>query len=548
MEEKIIVKNTCIEINNYHMGDCITLEKVFRIYDMITHSFYYVGMYYDEDQEKLYVPRGIDIWFLEKVFDCKAYIEKNKYNDFDRYNDIRMKQLPRDEDQLKATRFMVGSGEYMETCTKSQLQLNLNTGKGKTYCSIATMAYLGIKSVVITDAVSILQQWRASILEKTNLLPKNIYYIDGSNGINYILNKSRKELETIKVFLISHGTIQSYATQYGWASIGKLFEHMRVGLKFYDEAHKNFSNMLMIDFYTTVYKTYYITATPERSNEDENKIYQLAFKNVLCIDLFHKDQDPHTKYIAIRYNSRPSPVTVSNCKGKYGLDRNKYIDYIITNENFQKMAVVTINLALKLAPRPDQKILIYIGTNNAITYFKEFFLSVFPMFANDVGIFTSIQSKEEKNNALKYKKFILSTTKSTGTAIDIKGLKVTIVLAEPFKSPVLARQTLGRTRDKDTFYLDIVDKGFLYCNRYYLSKRDIFNKYAESTEIVEISDDELNYRYNNILKVMHRNAYIAQGNHDISNTNLNINQMQSMTQNTNNMICPFMIKPFTIGE
>lgn len=539
MKEKIVVKNTCIEINDYHLGDCITLEKVFRIYDMITHSFYYIGMYYDEEQEKLYVPRGIDIWFLEKLFDCKAYIEKNMYNEFDKYNDIRVKVLPRDEDQLKATRFMVGSGEYLETATKSQLQLNLNTGKGKTYCSIATIAYTGIKSVIITDAVSILQQWKMSILEKTNLLPKNIYYIDGSRGVNYILSKSKKELEIIKVFLISHGTIQSYAASNGWESIGKLFKHMRVGLKFYDEAHKNFANMLMIDFYTTVYKTYYITATPERSDEDENKIYQLSFKNVLCIDLFHKDMDPHTKYIAIRYNSRPTPPIVSSCKGKYGLDRNKYVDYIVTNENFQKMAVVVIKLALKLAPAPNEKILIYIGTNNAINYFKEFFLSTFPMFANDVGIFTSIQPKEEKQKALKTKKFILSTTKSTGTAIDIKGLKVTIVLAEPFKSPVLARQTLGRTRDKNTFYLDIVDKGFLYCNKYYLSKRDIFNKYAESTEIVEISDDELNTRYNNILKVMYGNTYIATGNYVISNSQNNI---------ANNLIHPFTIKPFTVGE
>ena len=48
------------------------------------------------------------------------------------------------------------------------------------------------------------------------------------------------------------------------------------------------------------------------------------------------------------------------------------------------------------------------------------------------------------------KRIILSTVKSCGAAVDIKGLKLTILLAEPFKSEVQTIQTFGRTRDKDT--------------------------------------------------------------------------------------------------
>ena len=167
--DKIVVKNTCIVINNYEFNDCIKLENQFRIYDMITHSYYYIGLYYDKENKKLYLPRGLDIWYVEKLLNEKAYVERNQYNNFDKYDDIRMKFLPRDEDQLKATRFMTGSGEYLETATKSQLQLNLNTGKGKTYCSIATMSYLGIKSVVITDSVSVLRQWKYNLIYKYDI-------------------------------------------------------------------------------------------------------------------------------------------------------------------------------------------------------------------------------------------------------------------------------------------------------------------------------------------------------------------------------------------
>lgn len=497
--DKVIVKNTCIIINDYNFNDCINLEKQFRIYDPLTHSVHYTGIYYDENTKKLYLPRGIDIWYVEKLLNCKATVERNMYNPFDRYDDIKMKFLPRNEDQQKAIRFMVGLGEYMETATKSQLQLNLNTGKGKTYCSIATMAYLGIKSIVITDAVSILKQWRLNILEYTNMSPNSIYYIDGSKSIMYLLSKTEKELARIKVFLVSHATLQTYASSNGWEAVGELFKHIRVGLKFYDEAHKNFTNMLMIDFFTTVYKTYYITATPERSSIYEDRIYQLCFKNILSIDLFHKDIDPHTNYIAIRYSSKPSPVDISECRNSYGLDRNKYTDYAVNNETFRKMALVVLDIALKLAPEQNQKILIYIGTNKAIDIFRDFLISMFPKIADDIGVFTSIRSKEERDQALSCKKIILSTTKSTGTAIDIRGLKVTIVLAEPFKSNVLTKQTLGRTRDPNTYYIDVVDKGFYYCNQYFLSKKPLFAKYAVSTQLVEVSDEVLERKYMELL-------------------------------------------------
>lgn len=526
--DKIVVKNTCIVINDYDFNDCVNLEKQFRVYDALTHTVHYVGVYYDKDNRRLYLPRGVDIWYVEKLLNCKATIERNKYNQFDRYDDMMIKFLPRDEDQKKAIRFMVGIGEYMQTATKSQLQLNLNTGKGKTYCSIASMAYLGIKSIIITDAVSILKQWRKNIIEYTNIYPNSIYYIDGSRSITYLMSKTPKELQRIKVFLVSHATLQTYASTNGWEAVGELFKHIRVGLKFYDEAHKNFANMLMIDFFTTVYKTYYITATPERSSMYEDRIYQLCFKNVLSIDLFHQDTDPHTNYIAIRYNSRPTPTDVSSCKNSYGLDRNKYTDYIITNENFKKMSLVVLDIALKLAPEPNQKILMYIGTNKSIDAFRDYLISMFPGIVGDIGVFTSTRTKLERSQALNNKKIILSTTKSTGTAIDIKGLKVTVVLAEPFKSNVLAKQTLGRTRDKDTYYIDLVDKGFYYCNQYFLSKKPLFNKFAISTQLVEVSDVELESKYNKLMEE-------------------SFGGYQPVAKTQPVMVAPFTIRPFIIA-
>ena len=505
---KIIVKNTCIIVNDYSFGDSPKLEHFFAIYEPVTHSYRYVGIYYSPDTKKLYLPRGMDIWYLENLLDCSAYVEKNQYNKYDTYNDIKMKMLPKDEDQIEALKFAVGKGKYYKTTTKSQLSINLNTGKGKTYVTIGAISILGIKSIVITYAKTILEQWKTRILEYTNISPKEIFSIDGSGSIYRLLTKSEKEIKEIKVFLVTHSTIQSYCNNAGWESLNDLFSHLKIGLKLYDEAHTNFENMCMIDFFTNIYKSYYLTATPARSQIDENRIYQTAFKNTLSIDLFHEDTDPHTHYIAFRYYSRPDAQVISNCKNKYGLDRNKYTNYIVDNMNFRKMSCVIIDFVFRnIIKSPYDKILIYIGTNQAITVFYNWLVSIFPWTRGNVGIFTSMVSDADKEFALS-RQIILTTTKSAGAAIDIKGLKCTIVLAEPFKSEVLARQTLGRTRDDDTYYIEIVDRSFSYCNKFYLDKRRIFNIYALDSRLVDISDQNLIDLYNKLVKVTTQNSNV----------------------------------------
>ena len=229
----------------------------------------------------------------------------------------------------------------------------------------------------------------------------------------------------------------------------------------------------------------------------------------------------------MRYNSRPSADIVFAFRNKYGLDRNKYMNYIITQPKFLQMSTVVLDfIFVNIIKSSSDKLLIYIGTNNAIAIMYNWIIENFPQFSNDIGIYTSIVSDADKAYALS-KQIILTTTKSAGAAIDIKGLKCTLVLAEPFKSEVLARQTLGRTRDKDTYYIEIVDKGFTQCNKYFLAKKPIFNTYALDCKIVEVLDTELDVLSN---KISQRNRlyYIQPAN----------------------IVKPFnmsLIKPFTIN-
>ena len=490
--DKIIVTNTAIIINDYNLGDSPKVEQTFSVWDPMTHKLVPFAMYYDENNKQLYLPRGIDLWWIRGCFDEKFY-KRQYHHKYKEINNILLKYKPRDEQQIQALQFMCGVNEYEDNADIHQLSTNLNTGKGKTYCSIATIAFFKIKSMIITASNTLLNQWKGEILKYTNLSSNDVVQIQGSDKINMILSGHSQKANDASIYLCSHGTLKSFGDTYGWDKVYKLFEILGIGMKFFDEAHTNFNNMLMIDYHTNVYRTYYVTATPGRSNFRENRIFQVSLKNVPSIDLFDENQDPHTSYIAIKFNSKPTPMDISRCKNQYGLDRMKYIDYITRNKEFYKILRVVMELVIKC----NGRVLFYIGTNEGILRIYHWIGTNYPEFLGDIGIFTSLVPNDKKMEEKK-KKLLLSTTKSAGLGEHIEGLKMTILLAEPFKSEILARQTLGRTRDDNTMYIEIVDIGFKYIRKFYYNKLPIFNKYAKDVSDTLIEQYELNKRNQDI--------------------------------------------------
>ena len=513
---KIDVYNTAIVINDYDFGDNPKLENYFKIRVPITKSYStykYFGLYYDEVNRRLYLPRGIDIWLVEKIIGEEANVHVNEHNKYDRYNGFKIKNLPRDDDQKKALRFMLGKEEYRHVASKSQLSVNLNTGKGKTYLAISTIVFSGIKSMIIMYSDNLIQQWKREILKYTNLNQRQVCIIEGSGSIHRLMNKSDNDSV---IYLVTHGTLKSYGDRNGWDKVGDLFKHLKIGIKIFDEAHQNFENILKVDYFTNVYKTYYLTATSLRSSDDENRIYQLSFKNVPSIDLFNQEDDPHTVYTAIKFHSRPTAIQKSNCKNQYGLDRNKYVNYIVEQRIFYDILIILMNIIIKRT-MSGGKCLIYIGTNNAIDKVYRWMIKNYPELYNDIGILSTLVDDDARRNAIN-KKIILATTKSAGAGLDIKGLKLTIVLAEPFKSEILARQTLGRTRDKDTEYIELVDIGFPQCSKYYAQKKHIFLKYALSCREIVMKPDYINIKSTELMSTRNTPTWnsLFTGNRGIS--------------------------------
>ena len=526
---RIKVTNTAIIIDNYILGESEQLEKPFKIWDPITHKFMYKGFYYDEENKRLYLPSGMDLWYVRRALDEKYYTRINN-DPYQTIDNIAIKFKPRDERQQEALRFTCCVQPYEDNINLPQLTVALNTGVGKTFVSIATICFFKIKSIIITGSNSLLSQWKSEIIKYTNLKESDIITINGSDQCNMILSGSSNKANNGKIFLCSHGTLRSFGDRFGWDKVTKLIKILNIGMKFYDEAHTNFDNMLMIDFFTNVYRTYYVTATPMRSNFRENHVFQISLKNVPMIDLFDEDNDPHTSYIAIKWNSRPTPQQISACKNKYGLDRMKYINYVTRKPEFYDMLRIIMEMVIKCKGR----VLFYIGTNEGILRVYKWIADNYPEFLGDIGIFTSLLSKEDKMID-KNKKLLLSTTKSAGLGEHIEGLKMTILLAEPFKSEVLARQTLGRTRDNNTKYIELVDMGFYYIKKYYFAKLPIFNKYASDVSDTVIEQTELMRRAENIKE---SRRHWQESPIELYDTRFDFSEIESNKEINNRPNCP----------
>ena len=505
---KIDIKHSRIEINNYELGDFPKLEYLFSVWNPIYHSSFIKGMEYDVNSKKLLLPRGMDIRMLKNAFMAEPFVDR-VCDPYVNTNPIPIKYLARDSRQLEILKFILGEDKYYYTKSKSQIAVNSTTGSGKTFVTVAGICYNGSRAIIITSSTNWLNQWKDKILEYTNLKEKDIYMIIGKGSLDKLI--ARNNPLDYQIFLASHSTIRSFGDKNGWNRVEWLFKFLQCSMKVFDESHLYFDNMVKIDFHSNTKKTLYLTATPARSNKEEDIIYQEYFRNVPSISLFDEENDPHVNYIGLLYHSHPTAYDIRNfSRGKFNFDRNVYTDYVTGQDAFQKLVCILIDMTLSM----NGKILIYIGVNNSIIRVYDYILHEFPFLENHIGIYTTLATNKEEKEAALQKKYILSTTKSCGAAQDIPGLVCTIVLAEPFKSSVLARQTLGRCRADNTLYIDCVDIDSYRVKSYYKQKKKVFLQYAKSCKEVYMDDNELAARYRTIRQTYKGKKLMTMSNYD----------------------------------
>lgn len=477
MTETFFVNHTSMIIPNYQLGDCEKLEGLLSVWDGVTFSFKPIGYHYEDNT--LYIPRALDVNYVGKLLNRRPVI--NYESDKRETTSIRLTVPPKNDLQNKSISFLLGLRTFSHTAKKSQLALTLSTGSGKTYCMTACICQMKTKAMIMTHNDNIKLQWIESFASFTDIHPSEIMNLEGSKSIKKVLKEKNRKY---KVYIANRQTINSYAKRNGWNAVRELFKELGIGVKVYDEAHIEFATIMKIDFFTNVYKTFYLTANFERSDPGENRLFKLAFKN---IEKYGEESKEILKkniiYVPVLFDSNPSYVDKTSMKGRYGLDRNKYSIYLTENSYYQHVLKTMFEKFSKLFEDINGKLMFFSTSIAATEAVKKIIETAYDV---NVQLYNSTLTDEEKDIALE-STFISSTPKSLGTGTDIPNLRV-VINSEPYKSAVTANQNSGRLRyhndEKFSFYVELIDMGFDECKRLYKArKKTLEDKCAKVVEI-----------------------------------------------------------------
>lgn len=456
---ELIQHRSYIAITDYNIGDCKKVENFFTYKEnWTTHA---VGIIYNPVERELRIFGGSDAGKIQYLAGGLPFRSEYYMHDVYASTHIRLQGIPKNQLQKEMIQFLVGTGKYERNKEEAQLSCNAETGEGKTFCAIAMMSFMRVKTMIIVNRTNIRNNWQREILQFTDLDARRVLVLNNGDIIRRILD-GKLNPEHYHVFLVVHRMLDNIAKERGWEAIGELFRKLKIGLKIYDEAHKEFLNTTFIDCYTNTFKTLYLTATLKLSNPKANFIYQNAFRKIPKFNqraLGYNDAKKHIAMLCFMYNSKPSIDWKSKCYNarlKYFSAKDHSIYQI---EDDQVFFILLDKCIQDMVVKNDYRMLILVSRTIACDTIVKFIEENYPDIK--AGSFHSKINPTEKERVLNECKIIVSTNASLGLGETIAKLRV-VINAEAHRN--FGDQASGRLRRFDDgstcFYCEFVDTGF----------------------------------------------------------------------------------------
>ncbi len=353
----------------------------------------------------------------------------------------------------------------MINLTDNRVFCNLQTGFGKTFIMIRMITIIQRKAIILCYSTTVLNQWAASLKNHTTCDMKRVMLIKGSSTLYDIL-MGKRDISSIDIFLCTPALIGSFADKYGWTSVSELFEKMHLGIKIYDEAHRNIKILTILDAYTNVKRNFYLSADYSQANQEKRKLFFQTFYDTPIIGV-SKEIEASLRYInvmVVNFNSHPDELEqLQVIRKNFGFSNIEYMKY-----EFEKSALLdTLKATLEVIIRQNadgRKILI---ATSMIEHVEKIYKNILKDFkAYKPAMFYSELPDEDKQYAKSEANIIIATIGSFGPGVDVKGIGYVIAM-DQFDT-ITDNQLSGRARPdngKDAFYFMLNDAGFDYCNR-----------------------------------------------------------------------------------
>jgi len=419
------------------------------------HVFYQ----YNEQTNAVHIPTNYRTIILSDIERLKGirytlYRASRKYNSTVSLSDIYTTNFPPRDYQIPWIEYLNKS--YVESTAildNNMRVLDIQTGKGKTYCSMSSMLNWYMRTLVIVPA-HLANQWVKTVGDNTDIPEDKVYRFQGNESIKEAYRLYKEDKFEYDVIIATIQTILGYIDNDGiydddFPSMLELTEMLGIGTKIVDEAHLNFETNVLIDLNVNIPMNIYLTATPERSDKSSNKI----FANIFGTNLYGFDDYVNYLYhVEIKYELPTAKIlTDAMFKSRdYGYSQAKFEKYIMRSSYLMNvMTDMVIRTIDEYYTKPNKrtnvkgKCLLYISTVAFGEKLRDILSKHEYIISNkyDVRSYFSGSSEDNLNGDI-----IISTFKKLGTGSDISKIRTTTSI-HSFGSPVMTDQMAGRVRE-----------------------------------------------------------------------------------------------------
>lgn len=503
---KIEIKRSSFWIHGYEMPigrDAISstsfplFKSIANVYDTKYRIYRSTLDLYDKRNKILKIPAGYGLDDIIKNLNNSYHEVQYSFEDNSNYyidynlipNRIQMKKgyEPRDRIQENAITFLTNSlQDKPEEAKGPQLYLSLDTGMGKTFCAIYSIIKLRLPVIIISFNLS--EQWKEKIKEYTTARDDDICMIRGTDSVKKILTSNKK----YSFYIASVSTLRKFSDYY--KNFNLIFEKMGVALKIFDEAHNQYKANASIDVNSDIRFTFYLTATPGRSDYLDDRVYQNLFRYVPMHGVYTHTFKNHYKIKYIKFNTFPKQIDRRKCSTSKGFNANNYFKYILENEekSLGMLGMIKYFADKILVPFPTHRVLVFVPSLEYMDFAYNFLTKNYQL-SYSVGQYNSNVKNLKEREKMLDRNLIITTIAAASTGKDIPYLKGILSLT-PFSSQIICRQLLGRLRELqdggDSYFFDFTDLGFTGQVKQSFARANVLNQRAKSIEekIINLND------------------------------------------------------------
>lgn len=337
--------------------------------------------------------------------------------------------------------------EFLSNEAKHYMRcLQLQTGRGKTYCALKAAHNLGYRTLIVSPG-HLVESWLKSVSDTLDIPQTSICRIGGFKSVDTLMDDLGKGYlcDHYKVMVASIQTLVRYAHGEGnYAEIPPYREFLHrygIGTKVIDECHLNFGAITQIDLVSEVANNLYLSATYDRSDIQGNEIFHSVFTgDVRMVNEKVKYIDVYVYSYSLGRN-----VTQNQCMTPMGYNHSKYEN--IVNKKawrrklfFEQVFGKTIEEHFLKIRKAPQKLLIFVQTIKMCVRMEQYLKEKYPDLV--VRKFTGSDPETHLEDGVD---IIIGTTKSVGVGKDIKNLR-TVLNTVSIGSAPMTEQMIGRLR------------------------------------------------------------------------------------------------------